>query len=306
MNQYDSGSSALPPASSPSPEPYPAELAGKPRFRWLGAVVAIVLIVGIVVGPLVYLAAPGEITRWRIAAAEEKRLNGDMPGALQELDRALQKRPQDAQLLATRARWYLDAEQFDKSIADCDRVLELEPMNVGIRIIRSQALQYLGRHAEAVTQWKELLDSDWGHAKSSRPFILNGLAYARALANVELTQALADIDEAMRREGERHEMLDTRGFLYYRQGDFDRALKDLHRSVEIAREDYEKSKGSPRGFTLPDPREQKLAMQEQAKQLAVILYHRGLAHEASGAKDEAQRDFQRVRELGFEPGEKLF
>ena len=40
--------------------------------------------------------------------------------------------------------------------------------------------------------------------------------------------------------------------------------------------------------------------------LAVILYHRGLAYEGNGDKESAERDFERVRELGFEPNEKLF
>ena len=40
--------------------------------------------------------------------------------------------------------------------------------------------------------------------------------------------------------------------------------------------------------------------------MAVIRYHRGLLYEAMGQTEAAERDFRRVRELGYEPGPQLF
>jgi tetratricopeptide (TPR) repeat protein len=141
-----------------------------------------------------------------------------------------------------------------------------------------------------------------------RAVALNGYAYARGLANRDIDEALVDIDEALRRAGEDYHMIDTRGYLYYRRGDYDLALRDLDRAVEGAHEDYQKWVAATRegGFGLPDPREQQLQSRKMAQVLAVVVYHRGLCHQARGAEELAEKDFQRVRELGFEPGDALF
>ena len=44
----------------------------------------------------------------------------------------------------------------------------------------------------------------------------------------------------------------------------------------------------------------------QQRSIAVLHYHRGLVYERLGRQDEADADYRRVRELGFEPGDDLF
>ena len=55
-----------------------------------------------------------------------------------------------------------------------------------------------------------------------------------------------------------------------------------------------------------DLRISKLQSQTERQAFAVVVYHRGLIYEAIGETDAAQADFDRVRELGFEPNENLF
>jgi hypothetical protein len=40
--------------------------------------------------------------------------------------------------------------------------------------------------------------------------------------------------------------------------------------------------------------------------LAVVTYHRMLVLEAQGKQQEAEEDRQRIRDLGYEPGDQLF
>jgi hypothetical protein len=47
-------------------------------------------------------------------------------------------------------------------------------------------------------------------------------------------------------------------------------------------------------------------LKEVDRTTAVIRYHRALVLEALRRPDEAAGDYRRVRELGFEPDEKLF
>jgi tetratricopeptide (TPR) repeat protein len=60
---------------------------------------------------------------------------------------------------------------------------------------------------------------------------LNSLAYARALAKVELDQALIDIDEALSYHPNESALRDTRAWIYYQLGRYEEALVDADFSV---------------------------------------------------------------------------
>ena len=308
MKSDDSAESA----NSPSIDgPILAEFAHKPKRPWLVFVAGMLLllfIVSLVIGPLVYFALPGEIARWRIASAEEKRLNGDVKGAIQALDLALEEDPNNSQLLRARAKWRLENKDYSAALEDLDKLCQQRPDDESLVILRIEILQSMGRHADAVTQAKELLEMGTLQIATVRAIKLNLLAYSRALANIEIDEGLTDIDEAIRIRGETFELIDTRGYLYYRDGDLDRALNDLNRAVEIAEEEYEQwLKESKQGrMGLSDDREMQLQSRQQAKPVAVIRYHRALVHQALKHSDDAATDNKRVRELGFEPNDELF
>ncbi|MEQ8786830.1 MAG: tetratricopeptide repeat protein [Pirellulaceae bacterium] len=102
--------------------------------------------------------------------------------------------------------------------------------------------------------------------------------------------------------------LDTRGFCHHRLGDDQAALRDLEVAVELIESFYKFVRSLPGeqdGRALLPADERKHVVQLENKQIAVIRYHRGLAHEGLGNEELAKRDFDRVRELGFEPSPQL-
>src|SRR5687768_10692457 len=92
---------------NPADHPILAELVEKPRRRRnLGPIISAIAMVGIVVTGIVLFAVwfiPKEIQQWRIASAEEKRLDGDIQGAFKQLDQDIAKNPQDIELRRRRA-----------------------------------------------------------------------------------------------------------------------------------------------------------------------------------------------------------
>jgi tetratricopeptide (TPR) repeat protein len=310
MKQNDASNRA-PWDDSSADSPILAELANKPKRPWLVFVAGMILlmfIVGLVIGPLVYFALPGEVARWRIASAEEKRLNGDITGAIQDLDKALQEDPNNVQLLRTRSQWRLDNKEYSAALADIEQLGKLRPEDETLAFQHINILQAMGRHADAVTMAKQWLKMGTFQKTQVRAVKLNMLAYCRALANTEIDEGLTDIDEAIRIMGEKHEFIDTRGFLYYRDGDLERALNDLNRAVDMGEEEYTQwleltNKGR---LGSSDRRELDLQARERARPVAVIRYHRALIHEGLGHKEQATNDYKRVRELGFEPNDELF
>jgi tetratricopeptide (TPR) repeat protein len=277
----------------------------------------------LVMGPVVYFGLPVEISRWHEAAAIEKRLNGDLEGAIAGLASALRWQPKGASIYLRRAGWRLDAGEYQAALDDYDRVLELKPRNYTARVQRTQSLQHLGRHQEAIADWKKLVDRYDDAFAGERASMLNGLAYARAVGKAELDAALADIDTALElidgieadlkpakgSDAERYlmdsraAMLDTRGFIQYRLGALDAAKRDLDTAVDLI-ENRLDARSKFKQYS--DHREFDLELEQMRQSVAVIRYHRALVNDQIDQSDQAAQDRKRVRELGYEPNEELF
>lgn len=291
---------------SSADQPYLAELADQPRdlrkTSW-SAVVLVSLFLATVGVMLVVWVLPGELQQWRVATAEEQRLNGDREGAMRLLNEDIQRNPSNIELRRIKSQWLLADKRYQDSLTEVNQIIAWRSDDVSAYALRSQIFHAMGEHGKAVEDCKKILSFDAVSAGPSRAQALNQLAYARALANIEIDDGLVDITEAIRRTGENFPMLDTRGFLYYRNGDLDRALKDLDWAVKFAEDSALVDAGQ---LPIADRRYKKLADQEEAAMLAVIRYHRGLVHAARKDQTQAEADFRRVRELGFEPNEELF
>jgi tetratricopeptide (TPR) repeat protein len=303
---YEASSPTMPNRSN-SEEPILAEFA-EPRTGsrvgpWLTGLVAL-LMAGAAGLVLVVLLIPQELQRWRLAAAEEQRLNGDFSGAVQKLNREIEAYPGDLRLLLQRSRWLLEDQQYSEALNDVNQYLSQHPDDVMALRLRASIHQALGNFDDAVDDWKQILGSEATNSIAARADAMNGLAYAQSLANVEIEQGLTLVDEAMRLLGEDYAMLDTRGFLYYRLGDWERSLTDLDNAVEFAEAKYAAT--VPAIPQIADRRLKKKFDRQQSQTLAVIRYHRSLVHDSRRDFEKAEADRQRVRELGFEPNESLF
>ena len=136
---------------------------------------------------------------------------------------------------------------------------------------------------------------------------LNGLAYARALGNTELDQALEEVNQALQFGGRNPEsraaMLDTRGYIQLLRGDYQAARQDLDRAIQ-SMEMILATAGGVKNY--PDPRQHEQDLQLLKHSVAVMYYHRALMFEQLGESELAARDLRRVHELGHEPGDQLF
>jgi tetratricopeptide (TPR) repeat protein len=267
----------------------------------VGGMLAIVLV------PLLYHALPREIDRWHMALAIERRLEGDLEGAVRSLSRVLENSPTNDELLRQRAEWRLELRDLEAALADVTRALELNPRAGSGYFLRSQIYQRLDRHDEALADWATLAEGNSAFGLTPAT-ILNGRAYARAVAGVELDEALSDVQQAIQLSGDDPALLDTRGFIHLLRGDTERALDDMNRAVERAERNHQLmiealNVGRP---PVLDLREFKLTVAKHANNVAVLRYHRALVYDGLGEVDKAEADRRRVRELGFEPNEDLF
>jgi tetratricopeptide (TPR) repeat protein len=298
------------PVSSRSPAARP------PSQRW--ATWSVILISYLVVlVPVVIAEGPRERVRWYVAAAESHWERGNQAAAQDLLNEILQWAPNDSSLWMRRAEWHQEMGSEEKSLADAARALDAATGAERVELLmqRAHMLQHFQRWRDAVEDWKEIRRLAEGEPDGlegtrrrwSRPQLLNGLAYARALAHLELSEALVEATEALRDEPDSPDILDTRGYILFLLGRYDEALQDLDQAVlgksrqQTWRRFFEEQRQQ-----LVDLSALNRADQYYQRSLAVILYHRSLVH-GRLHPEKAQRDEQRLRdELGFEPGPELF
>ena len=128
-----------------------------------------------------------------------KYRRGDLAGAIADFSRILEVNPSYRDGYLNRAVAYADLKQWDKSVADRQRGIDLDPANPANAeeyAIMAQALHQLGRHQEAITA----LDRAIAGTAASNP-VLSRYYLARSLSWSALgnrARALADALEARR------------------------------------------------------------------------------------------------------------
>jgi tetratricopeptide (TPR) repeat protein len=284
----------------------PVEEPEKIRKRRISRWMTVALLV-VVLGPVAWRWWPKEVARWYSALATERQLDGDAAAAEQALTAALWWDPESAALFRQRGDLFTDQGQYERALEDYCRALELNPEDTANRFKRSIALQYLGRHAEAVEDWLQIKATLEGRGQAAFAWALNGLAYARALGSTDLDRALEEVNQALqfgsRSPEVRAAMLDTRGYIQVLRGEYEAARADLDRAIDS----MEVILAAATGFkSHPDAREHQQDLERLKHHVAVMVYHRALLFEQLGEDELAARDLRRVRRLGHEPGERLF
>ena len=309
MSQYSepqtasSSRRALPPSRPPS------------RFRpffW-------VILFGIIL-PVAISQVPLEIGRWHFARAEQLRAKGKKEAAYQELDAANGWFPNRAEILLKRAQWKLSDGQREEALAAADRAVEKSQDGVGANALRGVLLLEAGEFERAVEDLKKVVEFSRRSGIPPLKDALNQLAYARALQKANLDEALTEITEAIDlcpteadKAGPQEYFvkglfLDTRGYIYFLQDEFELAVQDLNEAVERV----EKSIGIHEEGLAEDamPPAVRAALGQgssSAKAAAVIRYHRSLALDALDRHEEAEKDRAMVRRLtGRDPDETLY
>lgn len=239
--------------------------------------------------------------------ARVREMMGDFHAAREAADRALFWAEEgDRDLLALRARIRVRLGDADGALADYAAILDEHGQSVDVLRARTTPLLMLGRGQEAVDDCTRVVQLNGG----GDPDAWNARAYIRAVAGVELDEALEDIERALemldgspsqRDDGvERAMFLDTRGYVLHRLGRHEEALSDLDEAIELT------VQASERWLTLlrmQGAHRMKVAYDERAfeEYLAVMRHHRGDVLEALGQREDARREKQLALDLGYSP-----
>jgi tetratricopeptide (TPR) repeat protein len=266
----------------------------------------------LVVVPIGFRELPREVARWYRAASADAELNQDYGTAIDRLNSAIAWTETDPDLYRERAWLKLGLRQWDSGLADCDRAWELAPDDQGVRVVRANLLMGLGRHEEAIAEFRRVVEQRAQEVPQQRARALNGLAYACAVGNCELDAGLQAIDQALDITATRIGELDPMGYLCFhraatciKQERDEAALASLHQAVQFAEARYRRAaaqaeimKRLPPGLFSPPGYVEFAERASLLKtHLAGILHVRvGLLQDLERA-DEAAEDQQRLEEL---------
>jgi hypothetical protein len=149
----------------------------------------------------------------------------------------------------------------------------------------------------------------------------NYRAYHRALAGAEIDAGMEDIETALAalrgerpinprnveralgRQLEMANLLDTRALLYYHQEEYEKGLADMQEAIAAARK-WLNFKSASRNW--PDQSTKDATLREYRRILAVMYKHRMLLREGMSQELLADRDRQRIVQLGFDPEANLY
>ncbi len=108
--------------------------------------------------------------------------------------------------------------------------LQTEPDPSQIKLLLAEIYDAQGRYDDVVTIYREVLAAEEDDSMKAA-VVKNNLAFVLALTNQELPEALRLINESIKVIGPRSDLLDTRGMVYLKQGNLEKAIADLRLSA---------------------------------------------------------------------------
>ncbi|MDB5722003.1 MAG: hypothetical protein JWP15_2621 [Alphaproteobacteria bacterium] len=223
----------------------------------------------------------------------------DFAHAIEDFTHAIALAPKETRFLLQRAEAYMRSGRRALGAADLNRAVDSDPANVPARIHRAQLRLSIGEREAALADADaaakavvgpvndrvaiarlysalEAYDGAIGQLDpwiaahpedATLPAALNARCWARAQLGRELDKALSDCNAALRRAARPATVLDSRGLVRLRMGDYDKAIEDYDAALKA------------------DPK------------IAWSLYGRGLARRHKGLTAEADADLKAAAAL---------
>jgi tetratricopeptide (TPR) repeat protein/predicted aspartyl protease len=193
----------------------------------------------------------------------------DFEHAIADLTRACELDPTNAEYFYQRGVAYAENRQLDLARADIDRAIELDPSHIASHVARAQlrfrskdkagagadlsaadrlapkeadirfslarSYESLDLLAESAAQFDLWIPAHADDAKM--PMALNGRCWVRALRGQDLAKGLSDCNAALSRAAKGNPLyariLDSRGLVRLRLGDYDKSIMDYDASLKL-------------------------------------------------------------------------
>lgn len=160
-----------------------------------------------------------------------RMLEGDYPQAIARLSRYLDLEPLDAEGWMTRAEFYFQADQLEKSMADLRKVQSLQAGHVASYFLEGRIYYRLQNFAEAAKKYTVVINAEPDNADA---------LYNRGLAAYRIPvpeQAMEDFNAAIRLDPDNSDAWFARGKLKISHRMWQEAIADMLQSISMNPDD---------------------------------------------------------------------
>ena len=205
---------------------------------------------------------------------------GEPEAALEHLIEFGNQHPNHAvDMIQAQAQLLASLERYDEALEQYDRVVRYRPDDEGAALGKAELLLRMGRLEDSIAQYRVAVER-WPDSAMS----LNALGYTLADRTDQYREAARLIKKALARDPDSAAIIDSYGWVLYRQGEYDEALEQLERAYKMFR----------------DP--------EVAAHIVEVLWKMERLEEAGQVLEEAELDFPEnelllgIRERAFPEG----
>ena len=162
-----------------------------------------------------------------IHSAQLHKNMGQLDKAVAQLEKAIKDQDDVPQLYAFYATLLDEQKQFKKALKMLTAAVEKFPANTQLRFFLGTMDDRLGDMKESVAQMRKVLDIDPNHVQA-----LNYLAYTFAETGDNLDEAVHLAAHALELQPTDGYILDTLGWIHFKRGDTEDAIKYLEAAVK--------------------------------------------------------------------------
>ncbi len=152
--------------------------------------------------------------------------------AIKILREAIENEPQNAEFKYYLGTFYEDSEQFDKAEEFIRAAIELDEDNPRYYFRLGVIYDKWDRKEDSMATMRKVIELDPKHANA-----LNYLGYTYADLGTNLDEAEQLIKEALKYKPDDGYITDSLGWVYYKKGEFEKALQYLKKAVQLVPDD---------------------------------------------------------------------
>ncbi len=204
---------------------------------------------------------PGELKYWSslMGALDLQKEDEELLNVTSE---AIKSFPESAFFFEMHGNVLTTLKRYEEAIVALQQSIALD----SARLSSYQSLGYLYHDQKNWEKSAEVYDAALLQ-DSDNPLILNNYAYMLSMQKFRLEDALDMVEKALKVEPDNPTYLDTRGWVHYQMGNYDRALQDILKASQSVEENAE------------------------------IYEHLGYIHEARGDNEKAKEIWRKAYEL---------
>jgi len=180
------------------------------------------------------IALYSKVTHGNNAVISQRRVSGilaqkkQLDKAQQHLENFGQKHPNYmVDMIQAQAQLLASQQRFDEALEYFDRVIRYRPESENALLGKAELLLRMGRLDDAIDSYRQAVQK-WPDSSVA----LNALGYTLADRTEEYKEASKLIKKALKLDPDSAAIMDSYGWVLYRQGDYEQALTELERAYE--------------------------------------------------------------------------